>query len=250
MSGERTLPTKTPTKSTMNPSNGFSGAERIIVEADYVSHGTQLSTVAAAVNHLASQLKGTGVTLKLGPSLRACGYFLGRSVQDNYGLPVFADLALYGNKATLLADAAYLAELEPAMVSVSCACGLETMGPFAQALPGVDIIGTTLPFGQDDKVSMSMYSLTSTEIIWKHAAQAYLSGFKGITCPPLLIGEFKRKFSRPLRYIVPDTNHSTVLDSIKAGASRVVLSYGFVANSADPRATVLGVIEQIKATTT
>jgi len=89
---------------------------------------------------LADDLRGTGVYIKMGSVLRACGYGLVEEIHER-GLGVFADLRLQDESIIMSTDGFLLGEVRPEIVSVSCFTGTRAMETLKGALPDTEILG-------------------------------------------------------------------------------------------------------------
>jgi len=234
--------------------------ERLIVAADFKPTGGErgLVWVENQVRHLAVQLEGTGVYIKLNSSLRAVGYNL-ISFIHAHGLKVFADLKLFDIPETLAIDGALLREFKPELLTVVCSTGLVSMQALKTELPETEILGVTVLTSLTEKEVFGLHNCLLEQAVSDMAQFARVSKIDGIICSAKEAGKLRKVLSDQMTINTPairpgwavvkndDQNQKRVMtpaDAIRAGADRIVVGRP-ITQAEKPYDAVMRTIEEI-----
>lgn len=212
-------------------------SERLIVAADYDPRkvGGQKG-VFEALNELATQLKGTGVVIKVNSALRVDGYSLILGLH-RLGLKVFADLKLCDTPETMETDAALLAEYHPEFVTVMCCAGIDGMRRVQKVLGnGTKVLGVTVLTSLDEEECQAIFTCSTKAGVLRFARMAQLAGLKDLILSPQEAEMLRKRQElmmslntpgiRPGWALVAQDDQQRVMTpakAIKGGADRIVV---------------------------
>lgn len=233
--------------------------DRLIVAADYDPRkvGGQRG-VFEALNKLATQLKGTGVIIKVNSALRADGYNLILGLHK-LGLRVFADLKLCDIPETMETDAALLAEYHPEFVTVMCCAGIDGMSRVQKVLGSeTRVLGVTVLTSLGEEECQAIFTCSTKAGVLRFARMAQLAGL-----PDLILSaqeaEMVRQHKelvlslntpgiRPAWTLVANDDQTRIMtpgNAIKAGANRIVIGRP-VTQAKDPVDAVNRTLDEIQ----
>lgn len=237
-------------------------AERLIVAADFKpQEGHGRNDVIAKVINLASQLKGTGVYLKVNSALRACGYELIDIIHE-HGLNVFADLKLVDIGDTLATDGELLREAKPELLTVFSATGITAMKALKAALPETEILGVTVLTSLKEEDTAELFNCSVNDAVVRLGKWAHLAGLGGWICAPKeahllrpISSEMSvntpniRSANTPVKGDGQNLNRAmTVAEAMKAGIDRIVVGR-LILQDPDPYDATMRIIDEIAVAT-
>lgn len=237
-------------------------AERLIVAADFKGVSGR-SEVYTKVLHLADQLAGTGVVLKVNSALRAHGYDLIDEIQARE-LRVFADLKLNDIPATLAGDGELLREAKPYILTAMCSTGTVALKALKDQLPGTEVLGVTILTSLTERDTGRMFGKTLSDAVMALTDQVIdADGYPcvdGFISSAKEVGQLRQYFTgRNFSYNTPgirpawalvesdDQNMDCVMTpskAIKAGADRIVIGRP-ITQAESPADAVARTIEEI-----
>jgi len=237
-------------------------AERLIVAADFKEVSGR-SEVYTKVLHLADQLAGTGVVLKINSALRAHGYDLIDEIHAR-GLRVFADLKLNDIPVTLASDGEFLREANPYILTAMCSTGTAALKALKDQLPETEVLGVTILTSLSEKDTARIYGKnlpSAVEALTDQVIDA--DGYpcvNGFICSAKEVHGLRQYFgNRDLSFNTPgirpewalvegdDQNSDRVMTpgkAIKAGADRIVIGRP-ITQAKSPADAVTRTIEEI-----
>jgi orotidine-5'-phosphate decarboxylase len=255
-------------------------AERLIVAADFkppvegqwlepgpypgettICHSKK-DWVRRQVLALANSLKGTGVCLKIGSPLRACGDDLIGEIQWR-GVRVFADLKLIDIDATLATDGVFLKVARPEFLTAVCSAGAPALRALKAELPDTEVLGVTVLTSLDQAQVRVMYACSIEEAVMRFAQIADVAGLDGVICSPKEVSKLREEFGASLSLITPDIRPKwatvpgddqnldrsmTPANAIKAGADRIVVGRP-ITMAENPYDAVMRIIDEIASAT-
>ncbi|MDB5239331.1 MAG: orotidine 5-phosphate decarboxylase [Candidatus Parcubacteria bacterium] len=245
-------------KTTYKGLRALTPAERLIVSADFSPH-TTTQEIRGEVLKLADLLSNTGVCIKINSALRSCGYSLISEIKAR-NLRVFADLKLYDIGTTLIADANFLQDMEPDMLTISAHVNMTWLVPMLKIeLPRTEILGVTVLTETTHRECFSIYNRSVDMAVAALARRASEGGLHGIVCSPMEASRarsyIKKSMSintpavRPLWSTLKDDNQNsrridTPQGAIQKGANRIIVGRPII-ESVDRYGAVMRTIDEI-----
>lgn len=236
-------------------------AECLVIDAEFTpdrSNKHPREWLRREIIDLADELEGTGVCLKLGPSLRACGNWLIDEINER-GLLSFADLKLFDTGNTLQRDGILLKEVEPDFLTVACAASVASMKALKAELPQTKILGVTVLTSFIKNDSLAVYRRAIQEAVSDLTGLAKEALIDGIVCAgteaSMIVDQYGPKILivtpaiRPEGFMIPDDDQNqertmTPTQAIKAGADMVVVGRA-VTMAKNKKEAVLRIIDEI-----
>jgi len=233
-------------------------SERLIVAADFDPRKVGgFDGVRSKVLTLASEIKGTGVIIKVNSFLRAYGYEL-IDVLHQLELKVFADLKLIDIPATMEIDAAMLEKHKPDLLTVMCCAGIDGMHAVQKTLPNTKVLGVTVLTSLNEEECQAIFTCSTKAGVLRFARMAKLAGLGELILSPKEVGVVKDRFElqlglntpgiRPVWSLVEGDDQSRVLtpeQAIRNGAQRIVIGRP-ITQSKNPREAVQKTLEEIE----
>ncbi len=237
----------------------------LIVDADALPHeGVGRSMVRLRIMALAEALRTTPVCIRLGPSLAACGYELIEAMHD-IGLSVCADVHLQcRTREEMYMYGAFLEEVCPEMITVSCGNSIGSMRVLKQNLSHTSVLGVTVASMNGDEL-FQVYGSNAREVASVFADRVDIAGFDGYLCPQAeasVLYANRERMSRTREIAIPllivsdvrpgwyqETQGSTVGTTPEAalgvGATHIIVGKPIV-QSSHPYDAVMRTLEEIQ----
>ncbi len=228
--------------------------DRLIVAADFKGNHYE---VYSQVIHLAQELCGTGVYIKVESVLRASEYSL-IDVIHEHGLKVVADLKLSGTPETLESDGILLCEHKPEIVTVMCSTEMRAMMDLRNELPDTEILGVTVLTSHTEEYCNRLYRCSVEEMILRLCVEAENAEIYDVITSGREIAVVKKMFPRmsvtaalirpawPADYMYDQNQRrvTTTTEAIKAGARHVIVGRP-ITEAINPRDVVHRILDEI-----
>lgn len=244
-------------------------SQRLVVAADFmpedpadVEHASQWMANQAV--GLANELEGTGVCLKVESAMRGGNYDLLQRIRRR-GLEPFADLKLYGTRYALEQEGLKLKRYSPAVLTVSCASGIEAMSALKEKLPDTEVLGVMVlsTLGREEVRRIHGGSIEYAIIMLGELAQE--AGLDGLIVAGAEVKHAHYHFGKKLSIYATDIRDhgaeitgddqnldrsATLAEVLRAGAKRGIVGRPItrLKHAVKRREEVLKLIDQIDAT--